>query len=306
MLKPHLRITARRKAKRQFQPPFPPRPLQSRPPVDVSGVGNDIPAPHYTELQNFTCLTAPEVTEGLYYINNEMVRYYNLTEDQAGIQLVLDVGVLDINTCQPLEDIFVEICAANATGVYSGYAATLGGDLPPLPTSTESAGSAPSDFPGSGLSNSLERNETFLRGGLPTNQNGIVELVTVYPGYCEGRTAHIHAMFHSNWTASPNGTIVSHAGSLLHIGQIFFNESWNNQVYATTPYNANTNNRTLNSEDSIFDEQNAGGNNAFMELELLDEMIEEGVLGYITIGVNSTASYSIQNTNYYNSSIETD
>ena len=39
-------------------------------------------------------------------------------------------------------------------------------------------------------------------------------------------------------------------------------------------------------------------------LEKLGDDISEGVLGYITIGIDSTASYSIMNNNYYNSSTE--
>ena len=54
---------------------------------------------------------------------------------------------------------------------------------------------------------------TFLRGGIPTNENGILEFKTIYPGFCmsyfsalsswmgltelgvdTGRTIHIHAM----------------------------------------------------------------------------------------------------------------
>ena len=46
-------------------------------------------------------------------------------------------------------------------------------------------------------------------------------------------------------------TLVSHSGSLVHVGQTFFNESWNDQVFQTSPYNANTHNRTYNSDDSI-------------------------------------------------------
>lgn len=51
----------------------------------------------------------------------------------------------------------------------------------------------------------MARNETFLRGGLPTDDNGVVEIITVYPGFYSGRTAHIHTMVHTNWTANENG-----------------------------------------------------------------------------------------------------
>ena len=41
----------------------------------------DQPA-HYTTIQNSTCITAPETTEGPYYINDEIVRT-DLREDQT-------------------------------------------------------------------------------------------------------------------------------------------------------------------------------------------------------------------------------
>ncbi|KAL0566841.1 hypothetical protein V5O48_015154 [Marasmius crinis-equi] len=262
-------------------------------------------APHYTELQNTTCILAPEVTEGPYYINNELVRQ-DLREDQPGIPLILDVGVLDVNTCTPLSDVFVEIWAANATGVYGGYAATLGGGGPP--PSTSEGGTQPTGGPGGpggggpgGASQPLQRNETFGRGGFATGEGGVVELTTIYPGFYAGRTAHIHTMIHLNYETSENGTLISHAGNLLHNGQFFFEETWNDQVYALNPYNTNTNERTLNVNDGILDEENSDGNNAFLALELLGESIEDGILGYITVGVNSSASYTIQNTNYLNS-----
>lgn len=108
-------------------------------------------------------------------------------------------------------------------------------------------------------------------------------------------------MVHLNYETSDNGTLVSHSGSLLHIGQFFFEESWNDAVYATTPYVENTNNRTYNDEDGILDQANADGNSAFLDLELLGDDVSDGILGYITIGVDSTAAYSINNGNYLNS-----
>uniref|UniRef100_A0A0W0F7Q7 Aromatic compound dioxygenase n=1 Tax=Moniliophthora roreri TaxID=221103 RepID=A0A0W0F7Q7_MONRR len=277
-------------------------------------------APHYTSLQNTTCIMAPEVTEGPYYINNELRPCFFLTSvsSLSGVPLVLDIGVMDVTTCTPLDNVFVEIWAANATGVYSGYGgaggmsggppadagnstepSSMSMSAPPTSMSVPSGGMG--DGPGGG-SASLARNETFLRGGWPTNSEGIVELKTIYPGFYSGRTAHIHTMIHMNWTESANGTLVSHAGSLLHIGQMFFEESWNEQVYALSPYTDNTeNSRTYNDEDNILEQENADGNSAYLALELLGDSIEDGILGYITIGVNSSASYSITNTNYLNS-----
>lgn len=62
-----------------------------------------------------------------------------------------------------------------------------------------------------------------------------------------------------------DSTIVSHAGAVAHIGQFFFEETWNDKVFALPPYTANTNNRTYNTEDSIYAQENADGNNAIVE-----------------------------------------
>ncbi|CAE6404880.1 unnamed protein product [Rhizoctonia solani] len=149
-------------------------------------------AAKYTTIQNTTCVTAPEVTEGPYYINNEYYRT-DLRESQSGVKLVLDIGVMDTRTCTPLPAALVELWACNATGSYGGFT----------------------------TSGSLSDKFTWLRGGSETNTNGVVELTTIYPGFYTGRTIHIHTMIHTGWTKSANGTIVSHSGSLRHILLLF-------------------------------------------------------------------------------------
>lgn len=61
---------------------------------------------------------APEVTEGPYYLNNDLVRQ-DLRENQGGILLQLDIGIMDTSTCKPLPNALIEIWHANATGYYS-------------------------------------------------------------------------------------------------------------------------------------------------------------------------------------------
>ncbi|KAJ3506939.1 hypothetical protein NLJ89_g6581 [Agrocybe chaxingu] len=222
------------------------------------------PTPHYTTIQNSTCITAPEVVEGPYYIGNEYIRY-DLRETQPGVKLVLDVGVIDTTTCRPFTNAFVELWAANSTGVYGGYGA--GGDV---------------------------KEDTFLRGGHFTNDQGIVELTTSYPGFYQGRTAHIHAMVHKNSQQQSNGTIISASGTLTHIGQFFFDEPWNDKVYATSPYTLNTQRRTLNSQDGIL---RSAGAAAFVNLQNLRNSLNDGLLGYITVAVDGSKAYTFQNKN---------
>ncbi|KAJ3806903.1 Intradiol ring-cleavage dioxygenase [Lentinula lateritia] len=234
-------------------------------------------------FENSTCVLAPEAVEGPYYINNEMIRT-NLTEDQLGIPMTLDIAVIDVTTCEPMENVLVEIWAANATGVYSGYSAMIEGGPPGPPAQP------------------LSRNETFLRGGAPTSADGLVELVTIYPGFYAGRTAHIHTMIHMNWERSENGTFVSTSGNLLHVGQFFFEEKWNDEVYATSPYTVNTNKRTYNDQDGqMNDSEDADGNSAIVDISFAGEDLTEGLVGFITVGVDPHASYHITNKNYLNS-----
>ncbi|CAE6531092.1 unnamed protein product [Rhizoctonia solani] len=240
--------------------------------------------PTYSTIQNSTCVTAPEVTEGPYYVANEFLRT-DLREDQAGVDLVLDIGVIDTTTCTPLEDAMVEIWNCNATGAYAGFTAA-------------SLGAPPSGSSSTKRSTSMTDQYTWLRGGYTTNSEGMVEFKTIYPGYYTSRTVHIHTMVQTNYSVATNGSIISHAGQVRHIGQIFFDEYLNDQVLAQPAYINTTQIRTLNDDDSVLAEQNTDGYNAVADAELLGSDVSEGVLAYITLGVDTTHTSSIRSTNY--------
>ncbi|TRM58745.1 Intradiol ring-cleavage dioxygenase [Schizophyllum amplum] len=178
------------------------------------------------------CVTAPEVTEGPYYINDEYVRQ-DQTETQDGVKVLLDVGILDTETCEPVSN-------AQRHGVYGGY---------------------------SGASNAINT-ETFLRGGV-----------------------------HLDWAQDENGQLQSDTGSLVHIGQFYFEEDLNDAAFDVAPYTDNTNRRTLNANDGILQGAIRQGDNPYLDVELLEEDISGGVLGYITLGVDSSAAYTIRNKN---------
>lgn len=57
---------------------------------------------------NSSCVLSPEVTEGPYYVAGEYIRS-DVTEDQAGVALHLEVQVLDIDTCEPVTGAYAEI-----------------------------------------------------------------------------------------------------------------------------------------------------------------------------------------------------
>lgn len=95
-----------------------------------------------------------------------------------------------------------------------------------------------------------------------------------------------------------HSTLVSHSGNVIHVGQFFFNETWNDEVFATASYTNNTNTRTYNDDDSILAEENSDGNDAYLELELLGDTVSDGILGYIS---TSFAPSSPSSTNLFSS-----
>lgn len=119
--------------------------------------------------------------------------------------------------------------------------------------------------PGRGGGPGMSTNNTYLRGGFPTSSSGTVELTTIYPGFYPGRTIHVHLMVRTEWEESPNGTLISQAGHLRHIGQIFFAEEWNDKVVSEWPYTTNTARRTLNKQDHDFQRASVDGSSAVVE-----------------------------------------
>lgn len=66
---------------------------------------------------NTSCILTPEDTDGPYYVTGEQIRK-DVTEGQVGVPLYLEVQYLDITTCLPVPEIYVDIWNCNATGVY--------------------------------------------------------------------------------------------------------------------------------------------------------------------------------------------
>src|SRR5437588_838015 len=107
-----------------------------------------------------SCVLTPEMTEGPYYISGEKLRR-KITEGRPGTRLDLHLSVVDATSCRPIAGAVVDIWHADAGGVYSGF--------------------------GAGASS-----RTFMRGVQKTDKTGLAVFRTVYPGWYQGRTVHIH------------------------------------------------------------------------------------------------------------------
>ncbi|TVY83759.1 hypothetical protein LSUE1_G004559 [Lachnellula suecica] len=241
--------------------------------------------PYYDVIQNDTCVLTPSVTQGPYVWPRSQTLRQDMTEGQNGIPFTLDVGVLDMATCEPLEDVLVDFWHCNATGKYSSFtgrsADTPFNELLDSLNLTETY-----DL---GVTDLHTDDTTFLRGMWPTNSEGMMEMQTIYPGFYVGRAIHIHAQVHTNWTLAENGTIAS--GNTVSTGQLYMPEETNVELMALEPYASHTAiNRTTNAEDDIIYQSEDNGYSPIISLVPADGVdMANGVIGYITIGVDTTA-----------------
>jgi protocatechuate 3,4-dioxygenase beta subunit len=191
--------------------------------------------PAAVEAGMVACVLAPEQTEGPYYISNEKLRR-NITEGRPGTPLILKLRVVDASTCKPITGAAVDIWHADAGGVYSGFGS------------------------GSG-------NRTFMRGIQKTDAHGVATFQTVYPGWYQGRTVHIHVKVHLR-------------GNVVHTGQLYFPDTATDLAFRRSPYNKRPQRTTRNADDFVFA---SGGKRSMLKLR---RRPAGGYVGAITMGVH--------------------
>jgi protocatechuate 3,4-dioxygenase beta subunit len=169
----------------------------------------------------------PQQIEGPYFVD-EMPNRSDLRSDtfdgsvKEGIPLRLIIHVYDVDNglCIPLSGAKVDIWHTDSQGVYS----------------------AVNEMGTSG--------RNFLRGYQVTDSNGTVEFKTIYPGWYEGRTIHIHdkvRMFNGSDT------------SLEWTSQLYFNNSINQQIHKQAPYSNHGPPQSTNEEDIVYTQGSVDG-----------------------------------------------
>lgn len=112
------------------------------------------------------CRLTPQVTQGPYWFDPKLDRA-DITEGKTGAPVRVAVTVVDGN-CRPIPKAQVDIWHCDAAGLYSGY-------------------------DGQGDDHrSTAKGQTFLRGAQVTDAAGRVTFTSLWPGWYEGRTPHIH------------------------------------------------------------------------------------------------------------------
>jgi hypothetical protein len=75
----------------------------------------------------------------------------------------------------------------------------------------------------------------------------------------------------------------------LHLGQLFFDDTFTNQIARLAPYTSHNITRVLNHVDGIFNGQ--GGNSSILSVNLINEGLgfNGGLMASITLGINSSS-----------------
>ncbi|THV07054.1 aromatic compound dioxygenase [Dendrothele bispora CBS 962.96] len=231
-----------------------------------TGITNNTDASTLFDGQS-SCVLGPETTQGPYYVDGEYVRW-DIRDEQEGVDIYVDVQLIDVNTCEPVSDVYVDFWHANATGVYAGVVSS-----------------------GNGNSNDESNlDTTFCRGIQKTNSDGVAQWLSVFPGHYTGRATHIHVMAHqTNGTVYSNGTYTG--DSISHVGQLFFDQSLISTVEAVSPYSTNTQTLTTNEEDDIMSDE-AGTIDPVLSYVLLGDDVSDGLMLWSSVGIDTNAVYS--------------
>ena len=118
------------------------------------------------------------------------------------------------------------------------------------------------------------------------------------PNIPTGRATHIHILAHSanDTTVRVNGTLLNTGANntvqATHVGQLFFDQSLIAQVEALEPYASNTQDLTTNADDDILSTE-ADGLDPFVEYIMIGDTLEEGILAWISIGIDPSSSSSV-------------
>ncbi|CEJ62548.1 hypothetical protein PMG11_11045 [Penicillium brasilianum] len=215
-----------------------------------------------------SCILSPEGEVGPFWVKGEYIRS-DVTDDEPGVPVVFDAQFIDIDTCEPIEDLYFDVWNCNSTGVYSGVQDSSNGN-------------------GNDASN---LDNTALRGIQPTDSDGVAQFTSIFPGHYNGRATHVHVIAHIGATVLSNGTLTG--GNIAHIGQLFYDQSLITAVEALSPYSENTVAITLNANDRVLAAETASSeSDPVFNYVLLGDTVEDGIFSWIAIGIDTSASYS--------------
>ncbi|HVO25166.1 MAG TPA: intradiol ring-cleavage dioxygenase [Candidatus Margulisiibacteriota bacterium] len=168
------------------------------------------------------CVVRPEQTEGPYFVDERLNRSdirsdpgNGAVKDGVPLAITFAVQAVDGRSCVPLAGVVVDIWHCDALGVYS-------------------------DVQDPGFNTVGQK---FLRGYQVTDANGAANFVTIYPGWYQGRTVHVHFKLRTDPGAAQGFEFTS---------QLYFDDALTDVVHAQQPYAAKGQRTLRNSGDGIY------------------------------------------------------
>jgi protocatechuate 3,4-dioxygenase beta subunit len=172
-------------------------------------------------LPQGVCVVRPAQTVGPYFVDERLDRSDVRTdpgtsEARVGEPLDLSMTITRIvnGACTPFAGAVVDIWQCDAAGTYSDV--------------------RDRSFDTSG--------QKWLRGYQVADREGRVRFTTIYPGWYDGRTVHIHFKVRTSVSAN--------AGEF--VSQLYFEDAYTDAVFTRAPYVGRPARRTRNSNDGIF------------------------------------------------------
>jgi protocatechuate 3,4-dioxygenase beta subunit len=189
------------------------------------------------------CVAKPELTIGPYFLDKQLERA-DIRSDpgsnaaRPGAPLVLGFRVQQIREgqCTALPGAMVDVWQCDAAGQYSGVNDRMIG------------------FNTVG--------QKFLRGYQITDRDGMAKFLTIYPGWYQGRTVHIHFMIRT-----PAQAALADQQAYEFTSQLFFDDALTDRVHAQQPYAAKGQRTLRNDRDGIF---RRGGDSLLLKVTSLN------------------------------------
>jgi protocatechuate 3,4-dioxygenase beta subunit len=173
------------------------------------------------------CIVRPPQTEGPFFVEEGLDRSDIRSDPRSGavrpgvpLQLTFRVSRVTGASCAPLAGAQVDVWHCDASGRYS-----------------DAHGGGP------------DKGEKFLRGYQRTDAAGSAQFLTIYPGWYDGRTVHLHFKIRTVAASAPVHEFTS---------QLYFDDALTDRVHAAAPYATGRRRSMRNADDFLFRDGGSG------------------------------------------------